>query len=186
MLLGSGGVERLVNLRHRCYLPRCQTHFLGGASDLRALGRLVLEDFVGVRVDQLELDRFGFHQRGTLVLRVPPAEEGVHSDLQTLVDHLSDQALEQGARLGVEAGVGVDFDQHHVKVVVDHEVVTQKLELVLYRPNRVLGEIHEVGLLQLEPEGFEGLADGILDLGEQLSLETDAPLVLEELGKLIV
>lgn len=57
-------------------------------------------------------------------------EHHVEGQPQGLLDHEGDYAVEQWAR-DLEAGVGVDFDEPGVEVLVDHEVQAEDFEVVL-------------------------------------------------------
>jgi hypothetical protein len=63
----------------------------------------------------------------------------IEGEFEGLLDHVGDDAVEEGTA-AIEAGVGVDLDQPRLKILIDHEVQPQNLEVVHLVSRCNLGE----------------------------------------------
>ena len=93
-------------------------------------------------------------------------EEGVYSDAEGAVQHVGDDSLEYGALCRLDAGVSVDFDELHLEVRVQHEVIAEDFEAM-----RALVRIYVL------IDSTKGVRDYTFDLRpEDVSLEVDTKL----------
>jgi hypothetical protein len=69
--------------------------------------------------------------RVLLVLELPWLEQRIEHHREGIVDHLRDNAGEEGTR-DLQAGVRVRFDQVHAELLVYHEVVAKQLKTVFH------------------------------------------------------